>query len=162
MASADPRDPQYGAAYTGTADKQTVTITGSPTGGTFTLTFGGQTTTGIAYNATTSAVQTALQALSSIGSGNATVTGSAGAWVVLFAGAKAPGYQTLMTATSSLTGGTNPAVTVTHTVVGSPMQQVDPRGGSQTVLDLYRQVNVRITTSTSDSHYTANGNLYHE
>ena len=56
----------------------TVTIGGSPTGGTFTLTFGGQTTTGIAYNAAASAVQSALVALSSVGTGNATVSGSAG------------------------------------------------------------------------------------
>src|SRR5438874_2008010 len=57
---------------------QTVTIAGSPTGGTFTLTFGANTTSAIAYNAAASAVQTALQALASIGTGNALVTGSAG------------------------------------------------------------------------------------
>ena len=56
----------------------TVTIGGTPTGGTFTLSFAGQTTTGIAYNAAASAVQSALEALSTVGSGNATVTGSAG------------------------------------------------------------------------------------
>lgn len=56
----------------------TVTIGGSPTGGTFPLSFGGQTASGIAYNATAAAVQSALEALSSIGSGNVTVTGSAG------------------------------------------------------------------------------------
>ncbi|MGW4119889.1 hypothetical protein [Nocardia sp. NPDC004711] len=58
--------------------KFTVTIGGSPTGGTFPLTFNGQTASGIAYNATAAAVQTALEALSSIGAGNVTVTGSAG------------------------------------------------------------------------------------
>lgn len=57
---------------------KTVTITGTPTGGTFTLSFGGQTTSGIAYNATAAAVQSALVALSSVGAGNATVSGSAG------------------------------------------------------------------------------------
>ncbi|MCU1640914.1 MAG: hypothetical protein JWN03_1189 [Nocardia sp.] len=56
----------------------TVTIGGTPTGGTFPLTFNGQTATGIAYNAAASAVQTALEALSTIGTGNVTVTGSAG------------------------------------------------------------------------------------
>ncbi|MFE7799007.1 hypothetical protein [Nocardia sp. NPDC057440] len=56
----------------------TVTIGGSPTGGTFTLSFGGQTTAGIAYNAAASAVDSALELLSSVGTGNATVTGSAG------------------------------------------------------------------------------------
>ena len=50
---------------------QQVQLTGNPTGGTFTLTFGGQTTSAIAYNASASTVQSALQALSTIGSGNA-------------------------------------------------------------------------------------------
>ena len=45
-------------------------------GGTFTLTFQGQTTSALAYNITPSALQSALQALSSIGSGNALVVGN--------------------------------------------------------------------------------------
>lgn len=57
---------------------QLVTITGSPTGGTFTLSVGGVPTSGIAYNAAASAVQSALVALSTVGAGKATVTGSAG------------------------------------------------------------------------------------
>ncbi|MEC4616195.1 hypothetical protein [Tsukamurella tyrosinosolvens] len=52
----------------------TVTVTGSPTGGTFTLTVGGQTTAAIAYNATATAVKAALEALSNVDS--ATVTGT--------------------------------------------------------------------------------------
>ncbi|MCM6778030.1 hypothetical protein NDR87_30955 [Nocardia sp. CDC159] len=60
------------------ATNATVTIGGSPTGGTWTLTYAGQTTSGIAYNAAAAAVQSALEALSTIGSGNATVTGSSG------------------------------------------------------------------------------------
>lgn len=164
MASADPRDPIYGSAYTGTADEQTVTISGGPTGGTFTLTFNGQTTAGIAYDAAASAVQTALQALSSIGSGNATVSGTAGSWVVTFAGALAPGYQPLMTADGSgLTGGTNAAVTVAHTVEGSPaLQAARQDGASVTVLDMNRKVSRRITIQAADNHYTADGDLYHE
>ena len=51
------------AGATGTAGVQTVTVNGTPTGGTFTLTWNGYTTTAIAYNAAASAVQTALQAL---------------------------------------------------------------------------------------------------
>ena len=49
---------------------QTVKLTGSPTGGTFTLSFGGQTTSGIGYNASAATVDSALEGLSSIGSGN--------------------------------------------------------------------------------------------
>ena len=55
----------------------TVTV-GAASAGTFTLTVGGQTTAGIAYNAAASAVKAALELLSSVGAGNATVTGSAG------------------------------------------------------------------------------------
>lgn len=48
-----------------------------PTGGTYTLTFEGQTTGAIAYNASASAVQTALNALSTVTArGGVTVTGS--------------------------------------------------------------------------------------
>lgn len=55
---------------------------GYPSGGTFTLTFGGDTTTALAYNASPAAVQTALQALASIGSGNISVSGVAGKYYV--------------------------------------------------------------------------------
>lgn len=53
-----------------------VVITGSA--GTVVYTVGGQSTTGVAYNATTGALQTALEGLSTVGSGNVTVTGTAG------------------------------------------------------------------------------------
>lgn len=42
-------------------------------------------TSGVAYNATTSALDTALEALSTVGAGNATVTGSAGAYHITLA-----------------------------------------------------------------------------
>lgn len=78
---------------------QTVTVTGSPTGGTFTLTYKGQTTAGIAYNAAASAVQSALTALSTVGAGNATVTG-AGPYTVAFVGTLAQD-TTLLTASGA-------------------------------------------------------------
>ena len=59
-------------------DNLTSVSLGSPSGGTFTLTYGGQTTATIAYNAAASAVESALALLSSIPSGDVTVTGSAG------------------------------------------------------------------------------------
>jgi hypothetical protein len=80
---------------------------GSPSAGTFTLTFNGQTTAGIAFGATISAVQTALVALSSVGTGNATVTGSTGGpYTVQFAGALANTAQALTGSGAGLTGGT--------------------------------------------------------
>lgn len=98
-----------------------ITITGTPTGGTFTLTYSGQTTAAIAYNATASAVQSALEALSNIGVGDVSCTGGPfpGAAVdVEFTGALAGTNVTQMTATSSLTGGSTPAVAVTTVTSG--------------------------------------------
>lgn len=88
---------------------------GSPSAGTYTLTFNGQTTSAIAYNATASTVQTAFQALSNVGS-NATVTGSTGGpYTFTFSGSLATsGAQPPIVINSSLTGGT-PAVSGTQT-----------------------------------------------
>lgn len=104
----------------GINDVQVVTLTGGATGGTFTLTFGGQTTSALAFNATGATVQTAFLALSSVGAGNATVTGSAGGpYTITFIGtlgSQSPGAVTGSAA--SLTGGT-PVLTVTHPTTGA-------------------------------------------
>ena len=104
----------------GTNAVLTATMGGTPTGGTFTLTYGGQTTVPLAYNATAVAVQNALWALSSIGNDNVAVTGSAGGpWVITFVNALANSTVTTMTATNtSLTGGSSPAVTIAVTTAG--------------------------------------------
>jgi hypothetical protein len=92
---------------------QSVAITGAPTGGTFTLTFGGNTTGTIAFNALASVVQTALQGLASVGANNALVSGPAGGpWIVDFTAARGFTAQSLMTAASSLTGGSSPGVAI--------------------------------------------------
>lgn len=112
------------------ADVQTVTISGSPTGGTFTLTFNGSTTANIASTSTAAALATAFTALPSVGTGNATATGGplpGTPIVITFAGTLATGVQNDITASSSLTGGTTPAVTVTHTTPG--VGQYDAKAG---------------------------------
>lgn len=112
---------------TSTADVQTITITGTPTGGDFPLVFDGQATI-VAWDATASNVQSALQALSTIGSGNVTCTGGplpGTAVVCTFAGTKATGQQPLMTTYSgNLTGGSSPTVAVAHTTPGEPSQTI--------------------------------------
>ncbi|HEY5314514.1 MAG TPA: autotransporter-associated beta strand repeat-containing protein, partial [Pirellulales bacterium] len=65
-----------------TQAEQTVTVAGSS--GNFTLTFNSYTTPSIPFNASTATVQTDLQNLTSIGSGNVSVTGTPGNYVVLF------------------------------------------------------------------------------
>lgn len=107
----------------GTDEVQTVTITGTPTGGTFTLTFDGQTTSSIAYNAAATAVQTALLALSNISPGDVTVGGGPGPgtpYTVTFGGQYTSTDVPQMTATGSFTGGTTPAIAVTTTTPGVP------------------------------------------
>lgn len=105
-----------------TTEVQTITITGTPTGGTFQLAFMSQVTAPIAYNAAAAAVQAALVALPGIGNGGVTVTGGPGPgtpYVVTFAGQNANAAQPLITASGAgLTGGTTPAVGVVRTTAG--------------------------------------------
>lgn len=107
----------------GTNEVQTVTITGTPTGGNITLTFRGATTGNIAYNAAADAVETALEALSTIGDGDVRVTGGPGPgtpWVVTFLNDLGHSDLSAMTASGAgLTGGTTPAVAVAETTKGS-------------------------------------------
>jgi hypothetical protein len=112
-------------------ETQSVAITGTPTGGTFTLQFGTQVTAGIAYNATAAAVATALQALSGIGSTgcNCTVGPLPGSSVtVQFLGALGGPQGLLLGNGANLTGGSSPAVTITRLSVGA--FEVPPANGS--------------------------------
>jgi hypothetical protein len=98
---------------------QTLTVTA--TGGKYKLKFAGQETAELAFNATAAQIQTALQGLSSIGAGNATVTEtSAGVFKVTFAGNLANNPEPLITTESGpgepLSGGT---ATVANTTTGS-------------------------------------------
>ena len=104
-------------------EKQTLTMYGTPTGGTFALTFSGQTTGTIAHNADAVTIQAALEALSNIAPGDVVVTGGAlpGTPIVIeFAGTYALTDVPLLTAnTSGLTGGSIFA-TVSTTTPGVP------------------------------------------
>lgn len=101
----------------GANEVQTITGTGPPSSGTFTLSFGGQTTAAIAWNASAATVQAALELLTNIGSGN--VLGAGGALpgtpvTITFQGALAATDVPLMTANNgSLGGGTYAVATTT-------------------------------------------------
>lgn len=103
------------AEKVGANEVQTVTI--SATGGTFTISYGGQTTAAIAYNATAAAVEEALELLSSIGENNVAVTGAAGGpYTITFQNAL--GFQNVAQVTTgagSLTGGAGTATPATTT-----------------------------------------------
>ena len=99
---------------------QTVTLTGGPTGGNFTLTFDGDTTSTIPVGASAITVQGDLESLADVGSGNVTVTtGINGGWEVRFTGSLGGTYQNQLTASGSgLTGGTSPGVSVNTLSLG--------------------------------------------
>lgn len=105
----------------GVNEVQTITVTGVPTGGTFTLRFKGQTTAALDFDATGAEVQAALRALSRIGAEGVTVTGN-GPYVVTFGGKLGnQDVESITVANNSLTGGTAPNVTVAETTKGSSL-----------------------------------------
>lgn len=103
------------------------------TAGTFTITVNGQTTAGIAFNATAAVIQAALEALSNVAPGDVVVTssganiGTAADIVTLtWAGALAGSDVTISITTTGLTG--NPPVLATGTAGGTatvPGSEID-------------------------------------
>jgi hypothetical protein len=93
---------------------QEIATTG--TSGTFTLTYRGQTTAAIPYNATAAQLQSALGALSNIGSANISVTDTAGGapWLVTFQGTLGATAVPVLTADSTHLNGGFTTVTVVN------------------------------------------------
>ena len=88
----------------------TVTINlGTQSSGTFTVSYLGQTTAGQAYNVAAATLQTAIQGLSTVGAGNATVAGTA-PYVITFASALAANIQPVTADFSALTTPANASV----------------------------------------------------
>lgn len=111
---ADNRLGPYGGR---TNEVQTVNL-GAATAGTVTITVDGETTSALAFNATTAAVQAALEALSNVGPGDIVVTGGPlpGAITLTFGGRYRGVNVAAVTVTpTGLTGGT---VTVATTTAG--------------------------------------------
>jgi hypothetical protein len=107
------------------SEVQTVTIGGTPTGGTFTLTilnpFTGSTvtTSALAYNASAATVQAALTGPTGFGSGNVTVTGSAGGpYTLTFGSALANTPVAPPTGDISLLTGGTPTIAFARTTIG--------------------------------------------
>jgi len=109
-----------------TNEVQTLTVTGAPTGGTFTITWSGQTTGAIAYNATAAVVQTALEALSNIAPGDVAVTGAAGGpWTLTWGGTQLGENVAAPTTTETFTGGTSPDITIATPTAGGTAATAD-------------------------------------
>lgn len=140
----------------GTAGVQTVTITGTPTAGTFTLTWRGKTTAPIPFNATAAQVTTALRALV----GASTVTSAGGPLPTTGVAVTFPAAmpQTLMTADSTALVAGGPVV-VANTTPG--IQTTNPATAlvPATYLDagLCDQKGLTIKTNTSSNDVKAYG-----
>jgi len=132
-------------------DEQQIISLGTATGGTFTLTFGGQTTGNIAYNADAATVETALEALSTVGSGNVSVAGSAGGpWTVTFENTLGKTDVAFITVDgTNLTG--KLSVSISETTDGVP--------GAENEVHLYHAVGTSgvdgVFTITGDASATA-------
>lgn len=94
------------------AEVQLVKLTGVPTGGTFTLTYKGQTTAAINWNDNAATVQTRLENLSNINPGDVVVSGASPTWTLTFSGTFVATVVPKLTATPSLTGGTSPNIRI--------------------------------------------------
>jgi len=98
---------------------QTLTI--DATGGTFTLAYKGSApTSAIAENAAAATVQTALEGLTTIGTGNVTVTGSAGGPYTITLSDALGVHQLLTPDFSSLTGGTASSIVAAADTTSGP------------------------------------------
>ena len=141
-------DAPNAAKLIGTNEVQTVTITGTPTGGTYTLTVLGVTTAAINYNATAATGGTGTPPHAQVKAAiDAVIPGN----TITVAGGPHPGTAITLTyvgygdvpqatAAGSFTGGTTPAIAVTTTTPGTNLEgfQPSPRtawtaGGTQVI-----------------------------
>lgn len=144
-----------------TNEVQTITITGSPTGGTFTLALDGQVTAPIAYNANAAAVQVALEALGTIGAGNVSATGGplpgSGVTVTFVGDLAGQNIATLVANSASLTGGTTPTVNVATTTPGADsVADIEPVPAGAIIGDCYLNDSWATLGTTQQLHCYSN------
>lgn len=128
---------------------QVATINGTPTGGTFTITYGGNTTSALAYNAAAATVQTALRLLPGLSA--ATVSGSAGGPYTITLNVVGGASGPITVNQTGLTGGT--ASTSQATIAQSPDSDTNLRavGGdwSQCAYGVGMDITIKVSDSAS-------------
>lgn len=118
------------------AEVQTITITGTPTGGTFVLSLDGETTAPIDFDATNSEIDSAIEALPNVATGGVTVTGSVGGPFTATFSTDMGNVPQMTADGSALTGGSSPAVNVATTTPGNNLTDVGyaaPEVGAEAV-----------------------------
>ncbi len=128
-------DPSTGDVYVANSpvnERQAIAV--KAIGGTFTLSFKGQTTEPIAFNAQpeqgAGSLAAALGALSTVGAKNVTVTGSPGAYTVEFLGSLGAAAQPQLTADPSQLTGTHSVTIATSrpAIAGADVEKFDSSG----------------------------------
>lgn len=142
-----------------TSEVQTVALTvnqGQTLGGTFTLTFDGETTGAIAYDANAAAVKAALEATASLNPGDITVVAgqAANSWVITFGGRFAGTDVAALTGSASSLTGTGAAVGITTGTAGGAVGSEG--AGSETVRGVLRHA---VDTGASGATTRYLGNL---
>jgi Phage capsid family len=141
-------------AYLRSGNKvQVITITGSPTGGTFTVSSSGNSTS-LAYNAAAATAQTAIRAWGGIFA-TVTVTGSAGGpYTVTFPTTGA----TLTVSGAALTGGTSPTATVAQSNAAATSLRAIGGDWRQCAYGVGMDISIRVSTEAS---YTDEASVVH-
>ena len=110
-----------GVPTNGTNESQRLTVTGTPTGGSLTWTWSGQTTAAIAFNATAAQFQVLAEALSNIDVGEIAASGGPLPGTPIdytFQNRLGGLNQPAATTTDSLTGGSTPASSISTPTPG--------------------------------------------
>ncbi len=107
------------------------TIEGAPTGGTWLLGYMGVPTSALAYNISAADLEDAIEALSTIGEGNVTVTGSAGGPYTITAASALAGedLENFTYDASLLTGSPSADISVSVTTRGAPAESTQNVAG---------------------------------
>ncbi len=129
------------------------TLTIDATGGTYTLSFDGQTTGNIAYNASESVLLAALEALSTVPVGALRVEETSSlVYTIEFGGSLGETDQTLTSNASNLTGGASTA-TVVETAAGSSISSIGltPILPTQVCVYAFDSAQTDINTATNET-----------
>lgn len=132
---------------------QTITVSGSPTGGSYVIGAGGNTLT-VAYNAASATVQSGIQAWGGIFA-TVTVSGSAGGpYTVTFPAITsnvAPEAAPFQLISNGLTGGTNPKIAIQATASGSVDSTIRAVAGdwSQAAYGVGMDITIKVSQEAS-------------
>jgi hypothetical protein len=137
-------------------ETQTIAASGTVSGGTFTVTYSGQTTAALAYNVSTADLQAALEGLSNVRIGNVAVTGTAGSiYVVNFRGALAGTNIAAVTIdnTAITGGGTYVVATTVGGAAGSGLHYAFDGTGADGRQVARAILPFAVTTDPSGNHF---------